>query len=93
MSAAGAWVRAFSTADGNSKVFFDIAIGGKDAGRVVIQLRHDVVPKTAENFRQLCTGEAGKGLHYKGMEPTFQTVMVKLLHCFLPCFSCRAIMD
>uniref|UniRef100_A0A1I7TG78 Peptidyl-prolyl cis-trans isomerase n=1 Tax=Caenorhabditis tropicalis TaxID=1561998 RepID=A0A1I7TG78_9PELO len=52
-------------------VFFDITIGGKPAGRIVMELFTDVVPKTAENFRALCTGEkgvgkSGKPLHYKG---------------------------
>jgi len=37
-------------------VYLDIAIGGEYAGRVEIELRADVVPKTAENFRCLCTG-------------------------------------
>ncbi|KAK2167668.1 hypothetical protein LSH36_25g01021 [Paralvinella palmiformis] len=48
----------------NSQVFFDIKIGNKDAGRIIIQLRNDVVPLTAENFRCLCTHE--KGFGFKG---------------------------
>eukprot|EP00241_Pyramimonas_parkeae_P006200 CAMPEP_0114251902 /NCGR_PEP_ID=MMETSP0058-20121206/15532_1 /TAXON_ID=36894 /ORGANISM="Pyramimonas parkeae, CCMP726" /LENGTH=388 /DNA_ID=CAMNT_0001365763 /DNA_START=93 /DNA_END=1259 /DNA_ORIENTATION=+ len=43
------------------KVFFDIALDGDVAGRVVMELRGDVVPKTCENFRALCTGEMGFG--------------------------------
>ncbi|KAL2264453.1 hypothetical protein VTK26DRAFT_18 [Humicola hyalothermophila] len=54
-----------------SRVFFDITIGGEPVGRINFELYNDVVPKTAENFRALCTGEkgvgkAGKPLHYKG---------------------------
>ena len=43
----------------NPKVFFDITIGGAAAGRITMELRADVAPKTAENFRCLCTGEKG----------------------------------
>merc|ERR1712003_31068 len=55
----------------NPKVYFDMTIGGSAAGRIVMELRADVVPKTAENFRALCTGEKGQGrsgkpLHFKG---------------------------
>lgn len=55
----------------NPRVFFDIQIGARRAGRLVMELFADVVPKTAENFRSLCTGERGigktthKALHYK----------------------------
>jgi len=54
-------------------VFFDIEVAGEGhMGRIIIELYNDIVPKTAENFRALCTGEKGEGktsgkpLHYQG---------------------------
>lgn len=41
----------------NPMVFLDVAMGGEAKGRITIKLFADVVPKTAENFRALCTGE------------------------------------
>jgi len=54
----------------NPVVFFDITAGVDPVGRIEMTLRKDVVPRTAENFRALCTGEkgsgrAGKPLHFK----------------------------
>ncbi|KAF9169532.1 Peptidyl-prolyl cis-trans isomerase D [Mortierella sp. AD011] len=56
----------------NPRTYFDITIGQEPIGRIVFELFADVVPKTAENFRALCTGEkgigqtTGKPLTYKG---------------------------
>ncbi|CAD7964485.1 unnamed protein product [Amoebophrya sp. A120] len=41
----------------NPVVFLDIGVGGHAIGRIKMELYRDVAPKTAENFRQLCTGE------------------------------------
>ena len=63
----------------NPHVFFDVKQGDEKLGRVVMQLYADITPKTAENFRALCTGEKGTGkvsgkpLHYKGA--TFHRVI------------------
>jgi peptidylprolyl isomerase len=55
----------------NPRVFFDVQVGNQEPKRIVFELFNNVVPKTAENFRALCTGEKGVGncqkpLHYKG---------------------------
>eukprot|EP00667_Euglena_gracilis_P023186 EG_transcript_26116 len=78
-------VKAFHpTVASNPKVFFDVSIGGQKAGRISMELFADAVPKTAENFRALCTGEkgvgqSGKPLHYKG----------SIFHRVIPQFMCQ----
>ncbi|XP_063077798.1 peptidyl-prolyl cis-trans isomerase A-like [Engraulis encrasicolus] len=61
----------------NPVVYFDIAADNQPLGRVTFELRADVVPKTAENFRALCTGEQGYG--YKG----------SIFHRVIPQFMCQ----
>ncbi|CAH9081146.1 unnamed protein product [Cuscuta europaea] len=56
----------------NPVVYFDVSFDGGQSQRIVMELFSDIVPRTAENFRALCTGEKGVGvstrkpLHYKG---------------------------
>jgi peptidylprolyl isomerase len=62
----------------NPHVFFDVKHGDEELGRIIMQLYRDITPKTAENFRALCTGEKGEGkmgkpLHFKGC--TFHRVI------------------
>lgn len=61
----------------NPQVYFDIKIGKTNVGRVIMMLRNDIAPKTAENFRCLCTHEKGYG--YQGS--TF--------HRIIPEFMCQ----
>jgi peptidylprolyl isomerase len=68
----------------NPKVFLTIAIDGKNVGQITLELFADAVPRTAENFRALCTGEKGVGkkgkkLHYKG----------SAFHRIIPAFMCQ----
>jgi len=73
-----AGVRCFSAeASPLPRVFFDMTADGQKLGRVTFELRNDVVPKTAENFRQLCTGAAGFG--FKGSS----------FHRVIPQFMCQ----
>merc|ERR1712168_569590 len=62
-----------------SEAYFDITIGGKPSGRIVMTLFDDVVPKTTENFKQLCTHAKGPKMGYKGSP----------FHRVIPGFMCQ----
>ena len=62
---------------GLPRVFFDMTANDKPLGRIVMELRPDVVPNTAENFRALCTGE--KGFGFKN----------SIFHRVIPNFMCQ----
>ncbi|XP_056088571.1 RANBP2-like and GRIP domain-containing protein 8 isoform X4 [Rhinichthys klamathensis goyatoka] len=63
--------------DSNPVVFFNMAVDGEPAGRIVMELFAHIVPKTAENFRALCTGEKGFGFHSS------------VFHRIIPDFMCQ----
>jgi peptidylprolyl isomerase len=74
--------RLFSTK--NPRVFFKLSANGSPLGELVFELRSDVAPKTAENFRQLCVGQSakapsGQSLSYKGSS----------FHRIIPSFMCQ----
>lgn len=66
----------------NPQVYFDITVGKQEIGRIIMMLRADVVPRTAENFRALCTHEMGfgyQGCRFHRIIPDFVSFS-KLLH-------------
>jgi len=63
-------------------VFMDINIGETPAGRLKMELFSDIVPKTAENFRQLCTGEYRVNSRPQGYKGA-------IFHRVIPDFMCQ----
>lgn len=67
----------FASTNTEKKVFFDVTADGEPLGRITIKLNTEEVPRTAENFRVLCTGE--KGFGFKGSS----------FHRIIPSFMCQ----
>eukprot|EP01045_Picozoa_sp_COSAG04_P030574 COSAG04_NODE_5360_length_1642_cov_0.793260_2_plen_284_part_00 len=61
----------------NPVVFLEMSVGGANLGRIEIELKEDVAPKTTENFKKLCTGEEGYGYAGSGF------------HRVIPGFMCQ----
>ncbi|KAG6447965.1 hypothetical protein O3G_MSEX005268 [Manduca sexta] len=61
----------------NPQVYFDVTVNRQEIGRIIMMLRADIVPRTAENFRALCTHE--KGFGYQGSS----------FHRIIPEFMCQ----
>ncbi|MFF5504836.1 peptidylprolyl isomerase [Streptomyces roseolus] len=61
----------------SNNVFFDITIDDKPAGRIVFNLFDEVVPKTAQNFRELATGQHGFGYEGSGFHRVIPAFMLQ----------------
>ncbi|KAI0271992.1 cyclophilin-like domain-containing protein [Russula aff. rugulosa BPL654] len=91
------FLRQFTTSASAAKsplanVFFNVAINSKPAGRIVFRLYDDVVPRTAQNFRELATGQHGFGYTGSSFHRIIPNVCIPpshSLHCRSYCLFRR----